>query len=263
MSFSRPARPSIQLLVLGFALFFLTSCATLDVAKVKQTEDVAVPIIYVDEYINIEDMGTAGLVQRLVQDEEFDLSPLVDTLHHNVYNDYAEQLPVTVMPEASVIQTDRYQTFNLVGDASTDDRYENLQSLLVPEGYKKYRIAQGALIADQQDDMFEAVPEEADGLMFASASYALVKDNPWWYFFVPFGAPDRGWVEAKVRLEMIDRSGDTILRVSETGRSSDYVTMAGGLTLSPEEIQPMCFTATEKAFSQVDTFIRSELSSGS
>lgn len=256
-------RLSARLIPLALAALIISGCSTLEVSKLKKAEDVAVPIITVDEYISIEDGGAASLVQRLVEDDEFDLSPLVGELRTKVYNDYGDRLPVNIMPEEAVIETDRYQNFNLTGNASNDRRYENLQALLVPDGYKKYRIAKGALIADQQDDMFEAVPDRADALLFASASYALVEDNPWWYFFVPVGAPDRGYVEATVRLEMIDRSGDTILRVSETRQSNDYVTMAGGLTLNSSEIQPMCMNATQNAFAAVDQFIQEELSSDS
>lgn len=263
MVYSRPKSICARLLSLAVAALIVSGCATLDVGKVKEAENVAVPIITVDEYIGIENGGTASLVQRLVEDDKFDLSPLVGELRTKVYNDYADRLPVNIMPEEAVIETERYQNFNLTGSASNDRRYENLQALLVPEGYKKYRIAQGALIADQQDDMFGAVPDRADAMLFASASYVLEEDNPWWYFFVPMGAPDRGYVEATVRLEMIDRSGDTILRISESRQSNDYVTMAGGLTLNASEIQPLCINATENAFAAVDQFIQEELSSGS
>jgi hypothetical protein len=251
------------LVPLALVALVVSGCSTLELNKVKEAEDVAVPIITVDEYISIEDGGAASLVQRLVEDDEFDLSPLVGELRTKVYNDYGDRLPVNIMPEEAVIETERYQNFNLTGSASNDRRYENLQALLVPEGYKKYRIAEGALIANQQDDMFGAVPDRADALLFASASYALVEDNPWWYFFLPIGAPDRGYVEATIRLEMIDRSGNTILRISETRQSNDYVTMAGGLALNPSEIQPLCRSATQNAFAEVDQFIQEELSADS
>ena len=247
-------------ILLACAALLFVSCSTLDVAKVKKTEHAAVPIITVDEYIDLSEVGGAAtLAQRLAEDEEFDLSPMVDKLQQRVYNGYAGQLPVTVMSEESVIDADQYQKFSLLDNRAYDDRYENLSALLVPDGYKKYRLGKGALIGSRQKKMFGAVPDRADALMFASASYALIEDNPFWYFFVPFGA-DRGYVEATVRLEMIDRSGDTILRISESRTSDRYVNVVKGFTANAEKIQPMCVNATEKAFAAVDQFIQEELS---
>ena len=163
-----------HLVPLALVALVVSGCSTLELNKVKEAEDVAVPIITVDEYISIEDGGAASLVQRLVEDDEFDLSPLVGELRTKVYNDYGDRLPVNIMPEEAVVETERYQNFNLTGSASNDRRYENLQALLVPEGYKKYRIAEGALIANQQDDMFGAVPDRADAKSSASARSGTV-----------------------------------------------------------------------------------------
>lgn len=248
----------------------LAGCgSTLETAKVRGADEVAVPIITVDQYIDLSDLqeegtlasgsGAGTLTQRLLQDESFELSPMVDLLHERTYGMYAERLPVTVMPEQQVIRTDRYQNFQLLDDASNDERLQNLNRLLVPEGYKKYNLGQDALLSDRQSKMFGAVPDQADALLFVSAHYEMIEDNPFWYWFLPIN-PDRAYIESSVRMEMIDRDGNTILEISKSARSNNHVNTVGGVTTEPDEIQPLCEEATENAVAAIDKVIQEELS---
>lgn len=263
----RPSRRGWLPIFAAFALacLTLTSCSsTADVAKVKSAETVAVPIITVDQNIDLSDVqdGAGTLVQRLLDDDAFDLSPMVGELHTKVYQTYAKRLPGDVLPEDQVIRTERYQNFQLLDRSSSDDRMQNLSSILVPEGYKKYNVATGSVFGSRQEKMFGAVPDQADALLFVSANYAMKKDNPFWYWFVPF-TPDQAAVEATVSMEMVDRSGEVILDVQRSATSADRMTMVGGLNLNPDEIQKLCFDATEKAFQEVDTFTKQELAANS
>lgn len=246
----------------------LAGCgSTLETAKVKEADQVAVPVIEVDQYIDLTDMqdggtlasgaGAGTLAQRLLQDESFDLSPMVDLLHSKTYGEYAERLPVTVMSEQQVIQTDRYRNFQLLDKASSDERLQSVNRLLVPERYKKYDLKRD-LTSSRKQKMFGAVPDEADALLFVSADYEMIEDNPFWYWFLPI-SPDRAYIESTVRMEMVDRSGNTILEISRTARSDNHVNTVGGVTMEPSKIQPLCEEATEQAVAAIDKVTKEKL----
>ena len=241
----------------------------MDVSEVDQAETAAVPIITVDQYIDMTDLqdggslaegaGAGALVQRLLQNDSFDLSPMVDLLQEKTYGPYANRLPATILPEEQVIQTDRYQNFQLLDDESNDERLQNLNRLLVPDGYKQYNLGQGALIGDRRQEMFGAVPEQADALLFVSADYEMVEDNPFWYWFLPI-SPDRAFIKSTVRMEMINREGDTIMEIVQTARSNNHINTVGGVTMEPSKIQPLCTEATKKAVQAIDAATKKELS---
>jgi len=218
----------------------LASCgsskSSMDVLGVEQAEQAAVPIITVDEYIDMTDLqeggslsdgsGAGALMQRTLDDDAFDLAPMADLLQERTFGTYAERLPLKIMPEEAVIQTERYKNFSLLDDESNDDRMQRVNRLEVPEGYKKYNVGQGSVFGDRQQQMFGAVPKKADAILLVSANYEMVEDNPFWYWFLPV-SPDRAYVEATVRMEMLDRDGNEIMEVVQTARSNNHVNTVG------------------------------------
>lgn len=263
---SSACRPRARPLLLAVALLGIVGLAgcssSMQTTKVEGVDTAAVPIITVDENIDLTDVqdGGATLAQRLLDDDAFDLSPMVDTLRNNIFNEYAEQMPMTILPERQVIRTERYRNFNLLDRESSDERMQNLQNILVPDGYKKYDVAEGSVFGSRQQEMFGAVSDRTDALLFVSARYEMVEDNPFWHFFVPF-TPDRAYVEATVDLEMVNRQGEVIMDISKTGRSEESMAMVAGLNLEADKIQSLCFTATARALSLVDTFTENQLQS--
>ncbi|MFB6231974.1 MAG: hypothetical protein ABEL04_12560 [Salinibacter sp.] len=268
--FLRPRKHPFALFgtLIAIAVLLAGCGSTLETANVKKADQVAVPIITVDQHIDLSALqeegtlasgaGAGTLAQRLLQNEKFDLSPMVDLLDSKTYGPYAKRLPVTVMKEKNVIQTKRYRNFQLLDKASRDERLQNLNRLLVPEGYKKYNLGQDAPLADRQQKMFGAVPQEADALLFVSADYAMIEDNPFWYWFLPI-SPDRAYIEATVRMEMVDRNGNTILEISRTERSNNHVNTVGGVTMEPSKIQPLCEEATKQAVAAIDKVTKEKL----
>lgn len=246
-----------------------SSKSSMDVSQVEQAEQAAVPIITVDQYIDMSDLqeggsvasdgsGTGALMQRILNDDAFDLSPMADLLQERTFGTYAERLPARIMPEEEVIQTQRYENFTLLDEESNDDRMQRVNRLEVPEGYKQYDVGQGSVFGDRQKQMFGAVPEEADAILLVSAGYEMVEDNPFWYWFLPI-SPDRAYVEATVRMEMLDRDGNEIMEIVQAARSDNHVNTVGGVTTEASKIQPLCTEATEKAIEQIDTATKEEL----
>jgi hypothetical protein len=256
-----------------FALaFMLTSCgsskSSMNVSDVQSAEMAAVPIITVDQYIDMTDLqdggslaqgdGVGGFMQRILNDDAFDLSPMADLLQERTYGTYAERLPVGIMPEEEVIETERYKNFTLLDDESNDDRMQRVNRLKVPEGYKQYNVGRGSVFGDRQQQMFGAVPDEADAILLVSADYEMVEDNPFWYWFLPI-SPDRAYVESTVRMEMLDRDGNEIMEIVQTARSNNHVNTVGGVTTEASKIQPLCTEATEKAIKAIDKATKKEL----
>jgi hypothetical protein len=240
----------------------------MNVSDVQTAEEAAVPIITVDKYIDMTDLqeggslasgdGGGAFMQRILNDDAFDLSPMADLLQERTFGTYAERLPVQIMPEEAVIQTNQYKNFTLLDEESNDDRMQRVNRLEVPEGYKKYNVGQGSVFGDRQQQMFGAVPDEADAILLVSAGYEMIEDNPFYYNFLPI-SPDRAYVKSTVRMEMIDRDGNEIMEIVQTARSNNHVKTVGGITTDASKIQPLCTEATEKAIEAIDTATKQEL----
>jgi len=252
----------------------LASCgsskSSVDVSGVQQAEQAAVPIIIVNKEIDMSDLqdggdllggdGAAGFVQRLLDDEAFDLSPMAELLRDKTFNVYADRLPATVLPEDQVIRTERYENFSLLDNESSDDRMQRFNGLVAPDGYKRYRLGgQGDAIVSRQQNMFDAVPDGTDALLFISADYEAVEDSPAFYSFIPFVDVDRAYIEATVRIEMMDESGDTIMKVQQVALSDGHLNTIGGLSMNPDKIQQLCIESTEAAVAKTDQVIQQEL----
>lgn len=241
----------------------------MDVSQVEQAEQVAVPIIAVDQYIDMTDLqdggslaggdGAGGFAQRVVNADAFDLSPMATMLRDKTYDTYADRLPATILPEEQVIQTGRYKNFTLLDDESNDDRMQRFSRIKVPEGYKQYSLGQGAVFGDRQQKMFDAVPDKADALLFVSAEYAMVKDTPFYYSLIPLVDVNQAFIEATVRMEMVDEEGNNIMTIQQVARSDDHVNTVGGITMNPDKIQKLCVGATESAVAKVDKATKKEL----
>jgi len=250
----------------------LTSCgsskSSMNVSDVQSAEMAAVPIITVDQYIDMTDLqdggslasgdGVGGFMQRILNDDAFNLSPMADLLRKRTFGTYAERLPVRIMPEEEVIRTERYKNFTLLDEESNDDRMQRVNRLKVPEGYKQYNVGRGSVFGDRQQQMFGAVPKEADAILLVSADYEMIEDNPFYYNFLPI-SPDRAYVKSTVRMEMLDRDGNEIMEIVQTARSNNHVNTVGGVTTEASKIQPLCTEATEKAIKAIDKATKKEL----
>lgn len=271
--FSKPSTLILSCAVVALGVL-LTSCgsskSSMNVSDVESAEMAAVPIITVDQYIDMTDLqdggslasgdGVGGFMQRILNDDAFDLAPMADLLQERTFGTYAERLPVRIMPEEEVIGTERYKNFTLLDDESNDDRMQRVNRLKVPEGYKQYNVGQGSVFGDRQQQMFGAVPDEADAILLVSADYEMIEDNPFYYNFLPI-SPDRAYVKATVRMEMLDRDGNEIMEIVQTARSNNHVNTVGGVTTEASKIQPLCTEATEKAIKAIDKATKKELAS--
>lgn len=258
---------NIKLLSLAAVLLIagiLTGCKTVNVAQLEETEKAAVPVITVNKYIDMDDVTSKNsmentLIQRILDSDNFDLTPTVNKLQNKVHNAYDERLPVDIMEEDQVITTNKYKNFELYDDEDTEEAFTKFGAILVPEGYKKYAVENQ--LKGKKVKFFNAVPSEADAVMFATAQYAMIEDTPFLVGLLPFGAK-KAAIKATIKLHMMDEEGNTILRIEESGMSDNDILMAGGISVNSSKIQELSVAATDEAFAAVDRYTEEELKSG-
>ena len=244
----------LNILLLSLSIVFLAGCAMIDVPKVKQNETAAVVMIGVNKNLDMSEMGggTAGSIQRLVDDESFDLSPMVGIVHNKVHEEFVEQFPITFLPEEEVLYTEEYENFRAYDSKEADERWIDNSTMLVPEDYQPFRHE--SMSNNQREQLFEAVTDEVDIITFVSVHYYMEDATPFWRFFT-----EEGVIRVSVNIRMMDRNGDTVARIAEAEESEESIKMVGGVTIDPEKIEDLSKAATEKAFQSVYKFTQEEL----
>lgn len=246
-------RNSIVILSTVVAILLFPKCSTMDVEAVQKMDNVSVALIGVNKHI---DMGgyndLAGLVQRIAEDEAFDLDPVVDKLHKKTFGEYEKFLPFNLMPEEKVIGADRYKTFTLFEKEKREERFKNWAFIKTPEGYKEYDP--NALNDKERKKMLdEGLPSNTDGGMFMYVDYVLVKHD------IPMLPVSKAGVKARVRIEVIDAEGEQVMKIRKSAESDEKIKAVVGVMKDVSKIQSMCENATEKAMDEVELFIKEEL----
>jgi len=163
------------LLVVLFAIFSY-GCSSMNTAAVKKVDQAGVALIGVDKHIQFSDEFALGsLVQKLAQDEKFDLKPMAEDLHNNVFGLYAQSVPFNLMPEEQVIETERYKTFRLYDSDLKEKNFKRGSNIITVKNYKDYKV--DYLGKSQREKLYNAIPGEADAMVLVGLSYKLVQEN--------------------------------------------------------------------------------------
>lgn len=236
------------------SVLLLPSCSSMDTEAVKKMDQVAVGIVGVDKYIDMGDYSGIGtMIQRLSQDESFDLKPIAQQLHDKTFNEYEEIMPFSLMQENKVLNTSAYKNFQAFDKKKHDDRFKKNSHMIKPEGYMEYNPSK--FNKKQTRKLVKAMPAEADGMMLIYLTYTMKKNN------VPVVPFSNASIIAKINLELYDKAGERVMKINKQAESEKQMKVVAGAMLKVEEIQPMCQEATEMVFEVVDEFIKKELSS--
>ena len=236
------------LMVLPLSVLLL-GCSSIDVERVRALDKVAVPMITVGKYINMGKFDLGSAIQRLAEDDKFDLQPALDDLHEKTYNDFATSLPFDVVEEKKLLESDAYKNFNPFS-ASKKNVYKP-SSLLTPEGYMKYHP--DALNKRKRAKVLKVIPDEADAAMFVYITYDLEKRK------IPMLPIDKAAVKANINMDIYDRNGERILKVRKSAESDDDIKAVAGVLTDTDKIKSMTLNATNKALRVANSYIRSEL----
>jgi len=217
-------------LVVLFAV--LTSCYS-------QKKKVAVVTFYANKMVEFKELGIGS--EELIKDvldlrdnPDFNLTPLLEKFHSNFFNEYATALPFELLPESSVVETEKYQSFQPKYEMSNYEANNYLN-------YGKYKyIYEGFAGKYNEEGMAKLFAEEADGVMFVYIDFALEKG---------FGIGGTASVKmrATARMALYNKKGEKVFAFSESERSKKTGVMVGGVpVVKPEKILPMCESALDE-----------------
>ena len=244
----------LSYLLIGIFTLTLFGCSSIDTEKVRELDQVAVPLISVNKYINMGGFNQLGsIVQRIAENDKFDLQPAANNIQTRVYGKYADYFPFEVMKEDQVLTTDQYVNFNLYDKDSNRDRWRKSKFIVTPNSnYKNYHPRR--LNKGDRAKFLKSVPASADAALFVYVDYGLVRRN------IPMIPVSMAAVEARVYLELVDRNGEQILKIRKNAESEDEFKAVAGVMLKPEKIQGMTIEATEMAMEKVDEFVQKKMS---
>ena len=235
------------LMVLSLSVLLL-GCSSIDVERVRALDKVAVPMITVNKYIDMGKFSLGKVVQRIVEDDKFDLQPALDNLHNKTYNNFATNLPFSLIDEKKLLSYDKYKNFEMFTNIDRESRY-----LLTPEGYMKYSptFFTGAL--NKRSKILEAIPEEADAAMTVYVDYQFVKRN------IPMIPVKMAAIKARVRMDIYNKKNERVLKIRENAESDEEIKAIAGVMTDTDKIRSMTLNATNKALEEADNFIQENL----
>ena len=244
LSFSTPK------IIMMVALFILISgCSSIDVEKVRALDKVAVPMITIGKYIDMGQFSLGSVVQRLAEDEKFDLNPALESLYDKTYNDFETSLPFSIIDEDEMIGSEAYKNFNPF--SKPKNKVYKPSYLLTPDGYMKYHPV--ALNKKKRAKVLNVIPDEADAAMFVYITYDLVKRQ------VPMLPVSNAAIRANINLDIYDRQGERILKIRKRAESEEDMKAVAGVLSNTEKIRSMTLSATEKALKAADDYINDNL----
>jgi len=208
-------------------------------ATYGQKKKVAVVTFYANKMVEFKELGIGSEelikdVLDLRDDPNFNLAPLLATFHSNFFNDYAKAFPFDLLPESSVVNTEKYQSFEPKYDLN-DYEARNFLNF----GDYKY-IYEGFLGKYNEEAMAKMFQDEADGVMFVYIDFAFEKG---------FGVGKTMSIKmrATTRMALYNKKGEKVFAFSESERSKKTGVMVGGIpVVNPEKILPMCESALEE-----------------
>jgi hypothetical protein len=201
---------------------------------------VAVVTFYVDKQVSFDQIGggaaLVAAIGSLSEDENFDLTPVLNNFHETFFNEYAQQFPFELIPEEEVTQNPEYMAYESKhGETEDEDRNKLFQRYTTYEGYKP--MGATLLKKNSNEAAMLEIFKEVDGVMLVNIEYAFVKK------MVPFTAG----VSAYVSIKLYNREGDKVFKIREFATSKESVGIVGGIpVMSPEKLLPLCENATQE-----------------
>lgn len=183
--------------------------------------------------------GMAAAITQLANSEDFNLKPIIDSIHTKVFGEYIKSLEYDFLPEQTVLSAKGYN--NTLLDGALIDR---TNWSVRPDGY----VAIGANNKDAIRKTYDVIPG-MDAVMILSVDYDLVKTG---IEVMGFGTAK---IQSRVVLKILDKDGKKLFKAATTQRSEKNVKFALGGAFKTSEILPLCKDATAKAFKELDGII--------
>jgi hypothetical protein len=200
-----------------------------------QNKRVAVVSFYVSKQIDVSDFGVIGkeAADKLSDNPDFNLTPLLISYHDQFYNTYAKNFPFDLVAEGDVINTDQYKTFVPIGSPDEPNDY---QKYAIP--YTGYKIMSRWGENDNIKNLL-AIFSQYDGLMKVSISFQMLK----------YGFNNMGVVRmmATTSITLHNKDGKKVFSIVENGKSKSVSPMVAGVpVMTPDKVLPMCQSAMDE-----------------
>lgn len=201
-----------------------------------QKKKVAVVTFYANKMVEFNELGIGS--EELIKDvldlrdnPDFNLAPLLEQYHSNFFNDYATAFPFELLPETTVVDSEKYQKFEPKYNLSEYDAKNYLN-------YGNYNyIYEGFDGKFNEEGIAKLFADEADGVLFVNIDFAFEKG---------FGVGKTMSIKmrATTRIALYNKKGEKVFAFSESERSKKTGVMVGGIpVVKPESILPMCESA--------------------
>jgi hypothetical protein len=209
-----------------------------------QPKKVAVVTFYAVKKIGVSTFGDAATaaVTQLVDDPNFNMSPLLQNFHDQFFNTYSKDFPFQLLPEAEITGNAEYKAYNPVGEANSGVFKDNYN--LPFEGYKIVL----SLIGRENENALLKIFNQADGVMKVYIDFDLVK--------VGFGGMGLVKVNAHTNIALFNKAGDKVFSIRSDAKSKGGSPLIGGIpVLKTDKILPMC----ESALSQLMVTLQKDM----
>lgn len=201
-----------------------------------QKKKVAVVTFYANKMVEFKELGIGS--EELIKDvldlrdnPDFNLAPILEQYHTNFFKDYATAFPFELLPESTVVDSEKYQKFEPKYDLSQYDAKNYLNY-----GNYKY-IYEGFDGKFNEEGIAKLFADGADGVLFVNIDFAFEKG---------FGVGKTMSIKmrATTRVALYNKKGEKVFAFSESERSKKTGVMVGGIpVVKPESILPMCESA--------------------
>jgi len=201
-----------------------------------QKKKVAVVTFYANKMIEFEELGIGSeeLIKNVLDlrdNPNFNLAPLLEQYHTKFFDEYAQALPFEILPEATVVDSKKYQDFQPKYDLTEYDA----RNYLVYGNYKY--IHEGFMGKANEEGIAKLFANEADGVLFIYINFAFEKG-------FGIGKTMSIKMRATTRMALYNKKGEKVFAFSESERSKKTGVMIGGIpVVKPEKILPMCESA--------------------
>ncbi|WP_333695663.1 hypothetical protein [Flavobacterium sp.] len=218
---------------------FVVLLLTVFTATYGQKKKVAVVTFYANKMVEFKELGIGS--EELIKDildlrdnPDFNLAPLLEQYHSNFFTDYATTFPFELLPESSVVDSEKYKNFEPKFELSQYDANNYLNY-----GNYKY-IYEGFAGKYNEEGITKLFADKADGVLFVNIDFAFEKG---------FGVGKTMSIKmrATTRIALYNKKGEKVFAFSESERSKKTGVMVGGIpVVKPEKILPMCESALEE-----------------
>ncbi|MBO3117303.1 hypothetical protein J4050_11120 [Winogradskyella sp. DF17] len=214
-----------------FVAFFLFGNA--------QKKKVAVVSFFVDKTIDLSEVDASAdfIAQNtsLSDNPSFNLSKPLSDFYDAFFSNYVSKFEFELIPEEKVLKLPEYQDYEAQYGGSKNiggqDTYEQIDGYKVVQNYgKRTEVKKLKPIADALG---------ADAIMFIKLMYKFKRTG--------IGSLGYYSIQAIVSIDLFSKDNKSIFQFNELAGSKKKAMMIGGIpVMTPEEIQPMCESATEE-----------------